>query len=219
MPYLSLNSGIPGVTIGAWKIEEDELFFLERIKLYENEWIKLGTITHPQKRLEWLSSRLCIKQMLKIVNTTRVESLSHQTGQPYLSNHSHFISYTHSNEYAAAIASSDFQVGIDIEYRKRKRNLKTRFLWMNEKELAYFEKNPRIEVFLLAWSAKETLYKIYGQGVAFKDNIDIELENFCQEHNGILPATVQRDGSIQRYEVRYIIYPDFLLTYTHHKLQ
>ena len=90
---------------------------------------------------------------------------------------------------------------------------------MNEAELAFFEKDPRIDVFLMVWSAKETLYKIHGQGIAFKDHMNIDLEYYCSEQNGILPATVHKDGLIHRYEVRYIIYPDFLLTYTHDELQ
>ncbi len=214
MPYITHNSSIPGVSIGVWQIEEDEWYFLSRVKLYENEWQRLSKITHPQKRLEWLSSRLCMKELLEIADTTRVESLNSQNGKPFLTNNPHFISYTHSNQYSAAIASRTCEVGIDIEYLKRKRNLRTRFLFMGEEELKVFHANESFELFLLIWSAKETIYKIHGQGVAFKDNIYLQLENFTLNSNGSFKALVQKDDLHKEYEVHYAIYPEFLLTYT-----
>ena len=139
-----------------------------------------------------------MKELLKIVDNVRVESLNNTNGKPYLTNNSHYISYTHSNFYSAAIASLDAEVGIDIEYLKHKRNLRTRFLFMNESELAYFDENPLFELFLLIWSAKETIYKLYGQGVAFKDNILIDFEDFELSDNGILPIAVKKGRFIQR---------------------
>lgn len=218
MPYLSHESQIPGVSVGIWQIEEDEWYFLSRVKLYENEWKRLSTIVHPQKRLEWLSSRLCMKELLKIMDTTRVESLNSNNGKPYLTNNAHHISYTHSTQFSAAIAAQDCDVGIDIEYLKRKRNLRTRFLFMNDEELAYFHLHESFELFLLIWSTKETLYKLYGQGVAFKHNISLQLDNFVLKENGSFPALVHKDDLSKEYEVHYAIYPEFLLTYTCHSV-
>lgn len=214
MPFIPLDSQLPQASIGVWHIEEDELFFLERVKLYENEWVRLGQIEHPQKRLEWLSSRLCLKEILKIANTSRVESLNTQTGKPYLSNNSHHISYSHSDVYSTAIASQGCEVGIDLEYRKRKRNHRTRFLWMNEQELAYYEAHPSPETFLLLWSAKETLYKLVGQGFAFKHNLALFPEGIDLMNNGTLPAFVQKDDFAQEFQVYFQVHPEFILTYT-----
>ncbi len=213
MPFIELNSQIPRTVLGAWHIEEDELYFLERVKLYENEWARLATIMHPQRRLEWLSSRLCLKELLKIANTSRVESLSNASGKPYLSDNSHFISYTHSNRYSAAIASVQGEVGIDLEYLHRRRNLETRNLFMNEVELLYFEETPSFELFILIWSAKESLYKIVGKGHAFKHDLIMDLENFSLEENGILNATVKSKGVNKCYAVHYLLHTDYMLTY------
>ena len=215
MPFIPLNSTIPGVALGVWKIEEPEIFFLERVKLYENEWLRLSEISHPQKRLEWLSSRLCMKELLKITNNVRVESLNNTNGKPYLTNNPHYISYTHSNFYSAAIASRSFEVGIDIEYLKHKRNLRTRFLFMNDRELAFFDATPEFELFLLIWSAKETIYKLYGQGVAFKNNILIDLDTFVFGKQGILPVVVDKGDHRREFEIHFIIHDEFLLTYGH----
>ena len=215
MPYLPLSSQIPGLRLGAWHIAEPEIYFLTRVKLYENEWQRLGKINHPRKRLEWLSSRLCLKELLSIANHQRVESLSSAEGKPYLSNASHFISYSHSNFYSAAIASPQHEVGIDLEYLGHKRNLETRFLWQNERELAVFGRNASIERFLLMWSAKETLYKIFGRrGLRFKEDIHLQLEGHSLSSHGAFPADLQFQGQQFRYTLHYLFAQEFVLTYT-----
>lgn len=214
MPFIKIKSVLPGIDLGAWQITEDELFFLERVKLYENEWKRLARIAHPVKRLEWLSSRLCMKELLHIADTVQVESLNLETGKPYLSNDSHHISYTHSSHYSAAIASETCEVGIDVEYLKRRRNPKTRFLWMNDAELQYFEEVQDFPFFLLAWSAKETVYKLFGSGVAFKHNIAINVKDLTIQDNGILDVSVNMGETRKKYSIAYAIHSDFLLTYT-----
>ncbi|MDX2250186.1 MAG: 4'-phosphopantetheinyl transferase superfamily protein [Bacteroidia bacterium] len=213
MPFIQLKNTIPGVSVGVWKIEEPEIYFLERIKLYENEWARLAEIKHPQKRLEWLSSRLCMKEILKIANHMRVESLNGKNGKPYLTNNSHNISYTHSTRYSAAIASLNGEVGIDIEYLGHKRNTQTRFLFMGESELEFYNNHPQMDIFLLIWSIKETVYKLFGQGIAFKHNILIDFRNFLTGPNGILSVDVKKDDLHKQYEVHYAIHSEFLLTY------
>lgn len=215
MPYIQLNTNLSGVNLGLWQVEEEEIFFLTRLKLYENEWKRLSFISHPQKRLEWLSSRLCMKELLKISNTQRVEALNLHNGRPYLSDNSYSISFSHSNKYSAAIASRHSEVGIDIEYLLRKRNTETRFLFMNEAELDAFHARQSTELFLLMWSAKETIYKIFGErGTSFKEHIHLDISNLDEKPNGMLPAVVQRDDLEKRYEIHYSISDEYLLTYT-----
>ncbi|RMG20140.1 MAG: 4'-phosphopantetheinyl transferase superfamily protein [Bacteroidetes bacterium] len=216
MAFIPLKSETPEVLLGAWKIEEEELYFFTRLKLYENEWKRLASISHPHKRLEWLSSRLCLKELLKIGHTDRVESLSSQEGKPYLSNHPYKISYTHSFPYSAAIATPEGQVGIDMEYFGRKRNTRTAYLFMNEAELDFFHQHPhQREVFTLLWSAKETVYKSFGQrGLSFKEHIFLQLLEFEPASQGTLTAIVHTNGHQNAYDIHYQIHPDFLLTYT-----
>lgn len=215
MSFIALHSEISDLLLGAWKIEEDELFFHTRLKLYENEWKKLASISHPNKRLEWLSSRLCMKELLKIDHRDRVESLSAQDGKPYLSNHTYQISYTHSHKYSAAVAAPEGKVGIDIEYLKRKRNTKTSYLFMNEGEKEFYNNYPIIERFILIWSAKETIYKTFGKrGVSFKKDIFLDFESFKMKNSGVLPAVIDKEGKIKPYNVHYHICPEFVLTYT-----
>jgi phosphopantetheinyl transferase len=219
MPYLPLCSELADTRIGAWKIEEDELYFLERVKLYEHEWQRLWEIRRPQKRLEWLSSRLCLKELIQLSNSRRVESLNTQTGKPYLSDASYHISYTHSGLYSAAIASPSAEVAIDIEYLGHKRNLRTRFLFMNAQELASFEAQPDFELFLLIWSAKETLYKLTGPGYSFKEHFTIAWEGGPVPENGKLNAYVKRENVFQTYEICFLYQGEFILTYSAERLR
>lgn len=215
MPFLPIETEIDGLRLGAWRIEEDELFFLTQLKLYDSEWTTLSQITHPHKRLEWLSSRLCMKHILNIGHKDRIQSLSASSGKPYLSDGSHRISYTHSHLYAAAIASSVHEVGIDIEYLLKRRNIRTRFLFMNPDELAFYEKHNCFEAFILVWSAKETIYKTFGQaGLSFKNHIHLDLNETELKSHGSVTAKIEYPGRSCQYNIFYRFFPEFLLTYT-----
>jgi 4'-phosphopantetheinyl transferase len=213
MPYLTLPNIDPRVFLGMWKVAEPEDYFRARLNIYENEQRILAGISHPQKRLEWLSSRLCLKELLQI--THKVESLNAPTGQPYLSDHSFHISYSHSNMYSGAIASQHYPVSIDLEDLSKVRNLDTRFLFMHPDELDYFNSATDSRVFFLIWSAKETLYKIYTKrGIVFKENLLINPERKPLEQSGTVSGILKADGFEKTYTIYYSFFPGVLLTYT-----
>lgn len=214
MPFRQLPGVDQGVSIGMWNVEEDEDYFLERLSIYENEQRILSCISHPQKRLEWMSSRLCLKELLKINH--KVESLNETTGKPYLSDHSFHISYSHSNMYSCAIASEIYPVSIDMEDLSKKRNPETRFLFMHPDELDHFERTGDSRLFFLIWSAKETLYKMYAKkGIAFKTNLMINPERKPLEQNGTVLGILKADGFEKIYTIYYRFFAGVLLTYTY----
>lgn len=197
-----------------WKVTETEDYFRSRLNIYENEQRILEGISHPQKRLEWLSSRLCLKELLQIRH--KVESLNFPTGAPYLSDHSFNISYSHSNMYSGAIASEFYPVSMDLEDLSKERNLKTRFLFMHPSELDYFQASNDLRTFFLIWSAKETLYKIYTKrGIVFKENLLINREQKALEQSGTVSGILKADGIEKTYTIYYSFFPGVLLTYTY----
>lgn len=213
MPFIPLKNIDERIILGMWKVEEDANYFHSRLNIYENEARILESISHPQRRLEWLSSRLCLKELLKINH--EVESLNETTGKPYLSDHSFHISYSHSNMYSGAIASDECLVSIDLEDLSKKRNPETRFLFMHPNELAYFEAAGDLRVFFLIWSAKETLYKIYAKrGIVFKENLLINPENKPLEQSGTVSGILKADGYEKIYTIYYHFFPGVLLTFT-----
>lgn len=214
MPYLPLPDIDNKVFLGMWHVEEDEAFFRARLNIYENEQGILQKISHPQKRLEWLSSRLCLKELLQINH--KVESLNAPTGKPYLSDGSFHISYSHSNLYSGAIASPDYPVSIDIEDMHKQRNPKTCHLFMHPDELRHYEALGDIRVFFLIWSAKETLYKIYAKkGIVFKENLLINPDRVALQESGTVSGIIKADGKEKLYTIWYHFFPGVLLTYTY----
>lgn len=220
MPFERISCEIPDTNIGLWRIDESEEYFLSELTLYSNEQRRLASIPHPKKRLEWLASRLCLKRLIEPFDTI-VESLNRSDGKPYLSTNSHHISYTHSFMLASAIASPRYEVAIDIEYRHRRRNKETAYLFLDADELNFFQSYPNNDLlFLVLWSAKETLYKAVGEkGTSLRYHIHFDLTNFTLHDNGILSGLVHKAELQQPYEVFYTIYPDFILTYTALRLQ
>jgi 4'-phosphopantetheinyl transferase len=213
MAYLPFPGIDENVFLGMWKVEEDEKFFRSHLNIYENEARILEQISHPQKRLEWLSSRLCLKELLKI--THKVESLNHQTGKPYLSDNSFHISYSHSNMYSGAIASPLYPVSIDIEDMSKPRNPRTCYLFMHPDELEHYNALGDIRIFFLIWSAKETLYKVYAKrGLVFKENLIINPERVALGESGTVSGIIKADGQEKTYKIWYHFLPGVLLTYT-----
>lgn len=213
MPIIQLEPADPDLSLALWHVEESETYFRERLNIYENEEAILAKISHPQKRLEWLSSRLCLKELLKIRH--RVESLNENTGKPYLSDHSFNISYSHSNLYSGAIASEVVPVSIDLEDLSKKRNPETARLFMHPQELAHYHSTGDLNVFFLIWSAKETLYKMYAKrGIAFKDNLLINPDLLPLQEAGIVPGILKTNEYTKTYPIHYHFFPGVLLTYT-----
>lgn len=213
MPYISLESNHPDVNLGMWHVQEDEQFFNDRLNIYQNEQEILGQISHPQRRLEWLSSRLCLKELLKIRH--KVESLNESTGKPYLSDHSFHISYSHSNMYSGAIASGALPVSMDLEDLSKKRNPKTAYLFMHPTELEHYQSSGDLNVFFLTWSAKETLYKIYAKrGIAFKDNLLVNPDRVPLQQKGTVKGILRTEAYEKTYTIHYEFFPGVLLTYT-----
>ena len=181
--------------LGIWKIEETEVFFSRKIPLQRD-------ISHPHKRLQHLAGRYLLQflfpdfpyELIKIADTRK----------PFLSNEAYHFSISHCGDFAAAIVSKLSRVGVDIELIKPMiQKVKHKFLGEGEMQLLSgnivpsYEmmpqthqseaSDPHSDVLTLCWSAKEAMFKWYGNGgVDFKnhmqlsDPIDFSRENFIQ---------------------------------------
>lgn len=157
--------------LGIWKIEETEEFFLSNVPLQKG-------VTHPHKRLQHLAGRFLLQflfpdfpyELIRIADTRK----------PYLPNEQYHFSISHCGDYAAAIVSSNQRVGIDIEIASPKvERIKDKFL--TDDEISKFEiPNSRsgiqkTEFLTLLWSAKESVFKWYGNGkVDFRQHIRLK---------------------------------------------
>jgi phosphopantetheinyl transferase len=168
----------PTTRLGIWKIEETEDFFLSNVPLQRE-------VTHPHKRLQHLAGRFLLQFLFPGFPYALIRIAD--TRKPYLPDEEYHFSISHCGDYAAAIVSSDQRVGIDIEMPSTKvERIRNKFL--SEEELLKFEirsrsfgtkpENPNPDLLTTLWSAKEAIFKWYGNGnVDFRGHIQLQNTN------------------------------------------
>ncbi|MES2517532.1 MAG: 4'-phosphopantetheinyl transferase superfamily protein [Bacteroidota bacterium] len=158
--------------ITLWRIEENAEFFLKYLHIKQKDLENLSNATHPQKQLEWLASRTCVKHTVEQLEHTYQGIEKDEHNNPFLSKIKGFVSLSHTSEYAVAIVSLTDEVGIDIERISNKLS-RVAHKFLSESERLHAEEN--LFKMCIYWCAKESLYKWYGKkNLSFKDNIFIE---------------------------------------------
>jgi phosphopantetheinyl transferase len=198
--------------LGLWRITEEESFFLDRVPLQRE-------ITHPHKRLQHLAGRWLLQELypdfpyelIRIADTRR----------PYLDNEAYHFSISHCGDHAAAFVSPFFRVGIDVEQSTPKvGKVLRKFLhpveqeWHGMHREAFSTRYPAAGPFALAnllWSAKESIFKWYGNGgVDFSEQIRID--GFGEREN--LNARFIRESE-QALTVDHRYFGDLCLSWLH----
>jgi phosphopantetheinyl transferase len=165
---LVYQHNINGATrLAVWHITEPASFFLEKVPLKKD-------VSHPHKRLQHLAGRYLLPYLFDAFPLDEI--LVADTRKPYLQYEQFHFSISHCGDYAAAIVSYTDRVGIDIELVtpkiervKHKFTTPDELLFLNaayRSFLEQFELEEKIaqEFLTLIWSAKETIFKWYGEG-------------------------------------------------------
>jgi len=178
------------------------------LQLNEQEQEHLRTIKHESKRLQWLSSRLLIRQLLNTLDFIELKYL--EWGQPKLVNFEHHISISHTSDISAVIVSKDRHVGIDIEQSNRKVE-KIAHKFISEKERTQRNCPLSQEEMMFIWSAKESLYKFYGNGqVDFKKHLLVKLPKSFS--SGITEGSIHRKNYFTEVKIHFqTVEKDYLL--------
>ncbi len=104
--------------------------------------------------MEWLSVRVLLYAMLQ----EDKEIGYSPEGKPYLTDHSFFISISHTKGYVAVMLASSVPAGIDIEqYAQRVHKVSDRYIRSDEQTEPY--QDDMTWGLLLHWSAKEAVFK------------------------------------------------------------
>jgi 4'-phosphopantetheinyl transferase len=158
-------------TLLLWKLTESESELHESLGSSYN-LNDLESISHPQKRREWLASRLLIKILVERFGISYEGTHKDEHGKAFLVNNASHISITHTSEYVAAVINASAAVGIDMEKVDLKlQRTAGKFLSAPEFEHA----SNHLEVLCIYWCAKEALYKLYGKKkISFKNSIFIQ---------------------------------------------
>jgi len=191
----------PDFEIAIWRIEEDLTFF-------EPLFASHPDIPNKAKKMQWFATRHLINELRGQFS----EVLKAESGKPFLVDSPHHISISHSTEFAAVMHSEKYFVGIDLEIVNPKvENIAHKFL--QPYELAALKPQERLKKLILYWSAKESLYKLYGhRNIEFKTQLIID--PFELQTKGELKAEIlATEAPIKKLKVNYEFLEGHILSY------
>ena len=179
-----------------WKINES----LSVLKNMTKEKSKIKNII---KRKEFYASRILIKNLCKSFNIRYYGIIKNDSGKPYLKNRNENISISHSFPYVTGILNKKKQCGIDIE-KIQKKILKINHKFLSKSELNKIKNNTKKNT--IYWTAKESLYKLKGEFLSFKNDIKIiELKNSFNIYGKVLSKKILLN--VEEID-------DYIITYT-----
>lgn len=205
---LVISKKVNGHTrIGIWEISEPQQELICKLGITElPESIKS---TNGKKQIQRLSV-LCIANSFF---QDGIESFDYtETGKPFIKKFPGYISISHTNAYAAFIASEKYPVGIDIELiSPRIERIFPKF--MSESEINSVSMDNRLEQLYVYWCAKEAMYKYYGlKELEFIKNLPIE--PFTYTESGIITGHIITESFVKTLQLNYEKTADHMLVYT-----
>lgn len=156
MPQIFSTSIHPSGNLLLWQTEEESDWFKEQLNLMPDLWVEYDSLVNDSIRNRWLASRYAVQQ---VSQQSPLELIKDQSERPYLGVEKKPLSLSHCEGFVAAI-HSDVSVGIDVErISSRVQKIKNYFMRDEELDLLGVDNEPLI----LAWSAKESIYKWLGE--------------------------------------------------------
>jgi phosphopantetheinyl transferase len=138
-----------------------------------------------------------------------------QKGKPFITNSDIKISFSHTENLIASIINYKEETGLDIQKLSPKiLTIANKFLSKNEKEFA-----KDIESMHIIWSAKEALYKVYGEKeLIFKE--DLIIEPFKLSKKGILTGEINKGKVNKKYLIQYeLLWDDIFLVFVRNEIE
>lgn len=174
------------------------------------EKLSFANISHPEKRKEWATARMAMRDALEVLHVPYPGFFKDEHGKSQVMNGNGFVSLSHTEGLAGAIFHRDTPVGIDMDFIREK-ILKIGFRFLDKTELDFLEKDPLH--YTMAWSAKESIFKCQGKrGVSFRDNI--LLEPFSSDATIIKGKVRGTEFADHHYQVQVQVISNVVLTYT-----
>lgn len=198
MPQIFSTSLHPSGNLLLWQAGEESDWFKEQLDLAPDLWVEYESLVNETIRHRWLASRYAVQQVSQL---SPLDVIKDQSGRPYLGVERRPLSLSHCEGFVAAI-HADVSVGIDVErISSRVQKIKNYFMRDEELNLLGVE-NERL---ILAWSAKESIYKWLGKKhlgyksqlwirtIDFADQM-MEIEINTKDHNFIQPVFFRQDS-------------------------
>ena len=167
-------------------------------------------IVNMHKRLEWLAARALIKSLLENINLHYYGLRKNEFGKPFLKEHPHHISLSHSYPYVIAQIDKLQSVGVDLEQPKEKLRTIAHRVFSNS-EVKDADNN--IIKLCIYWCAKESLYKIYGKrNLLFTDHLRVA--PFVLSQSGSLVGKIVLPASETISHLQYLVMEEFVVVFT-----
>lgn len=192
--------------MGIWKMEENLTELESMYEVKEAEMPVYYAFRNDRRRKEWLTVRILLRTLLG----REVEICYHPSGKPYLKDESFFISITHTIGFVG-VRLAHHPVALDMEYySKRVLHLIPRFV--SVEELQYINPDYDVEMALVMWSAKETLFKLFDiSDVAFDEHLFVSDLKYGDK--GVFKGRVEKDGFYAEVKLQFEIIGELILVY------
>jgi 4'-phosphopantetheinyl transferase len=196
---------IDNAKVLVWELTES----VEELQLIlyptNSEIVELEKLVSEKRKLEYLGVRIALKELIGKKVIIEYDS----NGKPFLLDKSYQISISHCKNWIAVMIHPTSLVGVDVEIPTDK-ILKLQKRFLNETEQKDLANGENINQLMLAWSAKEALYKIIGiEAVDFANQLHI----FPFEMKSIGKFTAEHVKSKKIYELNYYQHSDYTLVY------
>jgi 4'-phosphopantetheinyl transferase EntD len=203
MPLVKLIKLDNGGLIGIWH-QSELLEELEAAYSFTGDEKEAYQVLRLAKRRgEWLALRLCLSSVLASGGHPYKPVWKSPENKPYVPGESYELSFSHCDDYAAVYWHPGIAVGIDIERKDRQvERIAPKFL--SDKELELFAGN---DLQLLAWSFKETLYKVFS-----RKQLDFKKHLLLEKRGGHYYGYIQRESG-EVHALAYLRYEDCILTF------
>ncbi len=194
MPIIAQIEFPENIKVAFWQLDESPDDVLHNLPLTGADLTEWTGLKHAKRQREWLASRAALRAGLN----SKEEVLYLANGKPYMAKQA--LSFSHCLPLAGALIHPKF-AGFDIQSADPKIDvIKTKF--GNAKELEAAEKSSSpLDYLTIIWSAKEAIFKVYGENLAFADEMDIHP---FEVGDSEITATVMRDGKKISHGLRVI---------------
>jgi phosphopantetheinyl transferase len=191
---------------GIWRIAESEETLWSQVKEYESI---SDTITHPEKRLEFITGRVLAKLLLEKVGNKFEGVTKDVFGKPFFKSSMFQLSLSHSYPYVAALIDAQQSVGIDLEQIKTKLlKIAPRILHPGE----LLDAGDHETKHCIYWCAKEALVKIYGKkDLVFAENL--EIMPFDLRTEGDITGRILVNDTETTVPLYYQVYPEYVVVF------
>ncbi|MBR9831904.1 4'-phosphopantetheinyl transferase superfamily protein [bacterium] len=191
--------------IGYWKFEESVDDLIARVEDLHFNLEKFYLINSTNRKIEWLSTRLLLHELLPENNCDIYYS---EFGKPHLSSTNKHISISHSKGMCAMYIG-DQSNGVDLQILKN--NIESiAHKYLDNSELKLIQ--SQLEDYHILWCTKEAVFKAYGRKKIFlKKNIFVQSIN--KTENKVVAQLIDENYT-QNYLLKYLYFENYYLVYT-----